>query len=203
VTQPIPSDGLHPNIARIAAAYDIILEELSSRQISVAAARAKIAQLEARDDDGTRWSIDPDSGQFVRKTALGAEEYDTPPRVGYQTHDAFSYTNPNPHVPRSPGQGPRVEDPNSRLEMFTARMGDSALTTPPAGLVGATRGARPRQRGKGASALSKFWALPAAAKAAAAAAVVVVVVFVTVGLGGSEEPDVPPAPAPAQSPPAK
>ena len=78
MTTPAPN-GLHPNLARIAAAYDSILEQMERQQITVPGARAKIAQLEARDDQGVIWSIDPDSGAFVRKTAFGDMEFDTPP----------------------------------------------------------------------------------------------------------------------------
>lgn len=85
----MPEPTLHPNLAKIAAAYDDIIERSSRRQITPSQARSLIAQLEARDDDGVRWSIDPDSGQWVRKTAFGDAEFDAaPPTSGYRTFDA-------------------------------------------------------------------------------------------------------------------
>ena len=62
---------LHPNLAKLAAAYDEILDRIARGQVTSVAARAEIAQLEARDDQGVRWNIDPDTGEWVRKTALG------------------------------------------------------------------------------------------------------------------------------------
>lgn len=113
---PVPG-GLHPNLARIAAAYDIVLEEHAQRKISVADARLRIAALETRDDQGIRWSIDPDTGRFVRTKADGTQVFDTPPEYGFATHDAFSYTHPDPFSVAG-GDGPRVEDPNARLALY-------------------------------------------------------------------------------------
>jgi hypothetical protein len=129
VTQPT----LHPNLAKLAAAYDMILERLDRQQVTPIAARAEIAQLEARDDAGVRWSIDPDSGEWIRKTAFGDVEFDPrPPVSGYMTPDAFDYT-----------QTPEVFDPTSRLSM--APVNDS-LNAGPSGLSGATRRGSSRKR---------------------------------------------------------
>lgn len=194
MTDHVPPAGLHPNIARIAAAYDVILEQLGNRQLSVTEARAKVAQLEARDDQGTRWSIDPDTGQFVRKTAMGAEEYDTPPRVGYQTDDAFSYTRPQGTNPFA--HAGQVEDPNQRVEMFTAP-GDR-LTMPPTQLAGATRHGPTSQSSNhaGGSPLAALKRLPVAARAGLAATVVIILLLLVAGLTGDDEP----AQAPGEQP---
>lgn len=89
----MPEPTLHPNLAKIAASYDEIIDRLNRRTITPATAREQIAQLEARDDDGIRWSIDPGSGAWTRKTVFGDVEFDTaPPTFGYATPDAFDLT---------------------------------------------------------------------------------------------------------------
>ena len=123
MNDPVPNESLHPNIARMAAAYDQVIAQMSRGQLTGAQARAKIDQLEARDDQGVRWSVDPDTGQYVRKTLMGDTQYDTPPVVGYQTPDAFSY---------SATSGTAI-DPNLNLELY------AAAPEPPANLAGATR----------------------------------------------------------------
>ena len=117
MTDSVPG-GLHPNLARIAAAYDIVLEEMGQRRLTPQQARDKIAALEARDDNGTRWCIDADTGRWVRYAADGTHVFDTPPSFGYATHDAFAYTHPDPFSVTY-GDGPRAEDPNARLELFS------------------------------------------------------------------------------------
>lgn len=119
MTDPVPG-GLHPNLARIAAAYDIVLEEMGQRRLTPQQARDKIAALEARDDNGTRWCIDADTGRWVRYAADGTHVFDTPPSFGYATHDAFAYTHPDPFS-ITYGDGPRAEDPNARLELFSVQ----------------------------------------------------------------------------------
>lgn len=125
--QQLPPDALHPNIARIAAAYDMIIDRMSSGQLTPTQARAQVEQLEARDDQGVRWSIDPDSGLFIRKTLMGDTQFDTPPVYGVQTDDAYSYS-------QTRGS---AQDPNTRVEMFNAP--DPRLTAAPVDLAGATR----------------------------------------------------------------
>lgn len=84
---------LHPNLAKIAAAYDEIVERANRNALTAPAARDLIAQLEARDDEGVRWSIDASTGAWIRKTAFGDLEFDSaPPTSGYATPDAFDLT---------------------------------------------------------------------------------------------------------------
>lgn len=115
--------SLHPNLARLAAAYDRIIEQMEAGQLTAVNARARIAQLEARDDQGVRWSIDPDSGQFVRKTAFGEVEFDSPPRFGVMTADAYDYTGVSGD-----------DDPNTRIELYAA-----PTVGAPSDLAGATQ----------------------------------------------------------------
>jgi len=129
----VTSPNLHPNLAKLAAAYDDVVRRLDAGQITVQQANTEIAQLEARDDDGVRWSIDPVTGDWVRKTAFGDSEYDPePPASGYMTHDAFDYT-PDSQVfnPRDLMQLDAVPETNQR----------------PTDLVGATR-AMPTRKGR-------------------------------------------------------
>ena len=86
------SENLHPNIARIAARYDQILVELNQGLVTPEVARDLIYQLEARDDHGVRWTIDPATGNFLRRTAFGELIPDTPPSYGVDTKDGFHYS---------------------------------------------------------------------------------------------------------------
>ena len=98
---------LHPNLARLAVAYDDIVLRHSRGQLSAADARTEIAQLEARDDAGIRWSLDPETGQWLRRTASGDLVFDpNPPTYGYRTADAFSWQ----------GETPRSEEHTSELQ---------------------------------------------------------------------------------------
>lgn len=127
---------LHPNLAKIAVEYDRILERLGLGQITATVAQAEIAQLEARDDQGIRWSIDPSTGEWVRKTAHGDVEYDpAPPTFGYMTPDAYDYT-PNPST----------FNPSDQIHMAAV---NDQLERPPASLTGATRSFSPQPSSKG------------------------------------------------------
>lgn len=184
-----PNDAVHPNVARLAAAYDSILDQLDRGQLTSVQARAKISQLEARDDQGVRWSIDPDTGGYVRKTAFGEMEYDAPPMWGVRTNDAFDYT-----------ANPLVENPNSRLVHVQMEQ----MMKPPTGLAGATQaqGAqRPSMKATGV--LDRVAELPGKAKVALVAAVLVALTGVFVSVGGDDAPKAPPSPAttaPAKAP---
>lgn len=121
----MPDNALHPNLAKIAAAYDEIVGRVQRNMTTPAAARTEISQLEARDDEGVRWSIDPDSGQWVRKTAFGDVEFDpNPPTSGYATADPFDLGSTSP-----------VFNPASRLTYDVV----PDTPPPPGSLMGATR----------------------------------------------------------------
>lgn len=83
---------LHPNLARIAAAYDEVQARASRGEISVTQAKAEVMHLVARDDEGVLWSIDPSSGQWLRRTLAGKLELDTPPTYGVATPTAHDLT---------------------------------------------------------------------------------------------------------------
>jgi hypothetical protein len=161
----VSESTLHPNLARLAAAYDQILDQMAAGQLKPAEARARIHQLEARDDEGIRWSIDPDSGEWVRKTAMGDLEYDdNPPTHGVRTPDAFDYT-----------LDPQAYNPNSQLQFTTV---DEGLNTAPLGLAGATRSLKPAgspgTAGRLAALPARFAQLPQRTKVIGTAALVLV-----------------------------
>lgn len=106
--------SLHPNLAALAASYDRIIAEMDARRLTPSAARARISALEARDDQGVRWSIDPDSGLFVRLTAFGDVEYDTPPATGVMTPTGFTYSS-------------EIRDDDPRLNMKVTPTGPSSV----------------------------------------------------------------------------
>jgi hypothetical protein len=82
------TEPLHPNLARIAAAYDDVHRRYGIRQLSAADAKAEILALQARDDDGIIWRISPEDGTWLRKTRDGRWEQGTPPRSGLATPTA-------------------------------------------------------------------------------------------------------------------
>jgi hypothetical protein len=86
------SEPLHPNLARIAAAYDDVQARASRGEISATQARAEIMHLVARDDEGVLWSIDPSTGRWLRRTISGRLEVDTPPTYGVATPTAHDLT---------------------------------------------------------------------------------------------------------------
>jgi hypothetical protein len=83
------SGSLHPNLAKLAASYDELLERYGRGLLSASAARAEILTLVARDDEGILWSIDPDTGSWMRRTRSGELVPGQPPAYGLAT--------PTPH----------------------------------------------------------------------------------------------------------
>lgn len=81
-------EPLHPNLARIAAAYDDIHRRFSVRQIDADGARAEILALQARDDEGVIWRISPDDGSWLRRSRDGQWNPGTPPTSGLATPTA-------------------------------------------------------------------------------------------------------------------
>jgi hypothetical protein len=112
--------ALHPNLARIAAAYDEIVLTFGSGLLSAPQARARIDALTARDDNGVEWSIDPDTGEWRYTTRDGEYVYGEPPSWGLATL-----------TPHDLGAG--AKDPDDRITFYEV---DQALQT---GLAGATR----------------------------------------------------------------
>lgn len=117
-------EQLHPNLARIAAAYDQICAQYANGQLDAEEANRRITALAARDDNGVIWTIDPASGAWVYRTIDGQLVAGTPPMSGFATPSPFDVT-------RNP-QGP---NPNDRLATFEV---DDPIT-PPGALAGTTR----------------------------------------------------------------
>lgn len=111
---------MHPNLARLAVRYDDLYKQWQTGRITGETARALMANLSERDDQGTRWTIDPDTGRFVRQTAFNAVEYDTPPSSGVLTPDPFAYS-----------AAARSDDPSLRLQLFA----DESMQRPAAPAV--------------------------------------------------------------------
>ncbi len=122
------SRPLHPNLARLAARYDDIYARFARGSIGPEAARSEIAALVARDDEGTQWSLDPDSGRWLRRTISGGLVPDEPPTYGLAT--------PTPHdVSRGSGFNPDSQVDHHAVE--------DELLYAPNQYSGATRALRP------------------------------------------------------------
>jgi hypothetical protein len=80
---PVTMDKpLHPNLARIAAAYDEVMQSHRSGLLPANEARRRVLTLIARDDSGLEWSINPDTGQWQYRTQFGAQVEANPPAYG-------------------------------------------------------------------------------------------------------------------------
>jgi hypothetical protein len=73
---------LHPNLARIAAAYDEVMELYHRGQLAPVEARRRVLALVARDDNGLEWSIDPDTGHWRYRSHFGELVTAEPPSFG-------------------------------------------------------------------------------------------------------------------------
>jgi hypothetical protein len=119
------NNSLHPNLAKLAATYDEIFLRWSRGQIDADIARQEISALVARDDDGILWSIDPDSGAWLRRTISGELVPGTPPSYGLAT--------PTPHdLSHNPGSF----NPGNSVRMQKV---DDELLYAPSSLAGSTR----------------------------------------------------------------
>jgi hypothetical protein len=76
------SQPLHPNLARLAAAYDEIVERHRSGRISARQARGEVAALMGRDDTGLVWTINPHNGRWCYRNLRGDLVEADPPRFG-------------------------------------------------------------------------------------------------------------------------
>lgn len=112
--------ALHPNLARIAAAYDDIIMSFGSGLLTAPQARAQIDSLTARDDNGVEWSLDPDTGEWRFMTREGEHVYGEPPTWGLATL-----------TPNDLGAG--IKDPDNRITFYEV---DQRLQS---GLTGATQ----------------------------------------------------------------
>lgn len=90
------SRHLHPNLARLAASYDDILEQFARDQLSAQQARQRISALVSRDDQGVQWCINPDDGQWHRITLQNEMVRDDPPEVGLATYTGWDLSGGDP-----------------------------------------------------------------------------------------------------------
>lgn len=116
---------LHPNLARLAASYDDIMERYTKNQLTEKEAKELIKNLVARDDQGIQWAIDPEDGQWFRYTLKGMKVKDSPPEAGIATHTGWDVS----------GGGDPLADP--RLRVIDEDIDPRAYHDPD-GLVGAT-----------------------------------------------------------------
>jgi hypothetical protein len=171
---------LHPNLARIAAQYDDVLRRFSLRQIDNAAAQAEISALQARDDEGVIWRLDPKDASWLRKARDGSWIKGEPPRSGLATPTAHDLS-----------RDPRVFNPDSRIRFEEAPQGEPGF-----GLQGTTRsltGTSPAADGGGA--MSRTAKQVAAGVAGLALAVAALLLFT-----GNDEPVEVPAGEPVEEP---
>jgi hypothetical protein len=120
-----PDRPLHPNLARIAAEYDELSDLYATGRLDADEARRAIAALAARDDNGTIWSIDPASGDWVYRNVHGELVPGMPPSWGYATPTAYDVT-----------RDPARVDPRHRVVSFVV---EDHITSPPGSLSGSTR----------------------------------------------------------------
>lgn len=133
----MPSQPLHPNLARLAAEYDNIIERFSQHRINGIQARAEILALIARDDNGTQWSLDPDTGKWCYRNIRGQLVEADPPAYGLATPTAHDLS-----------RNPNAFNPDAKIQFQEV---DESLMYPPNSLLGSTRRPIQVQRGKVAS----------------------------------------------------
>lgn len=73
---------LHPQLARVAARYDLIWVDLDDGRIEEAQAIEQINDLVAVDDQGVTWHISASTGNWERRSRDGSWVADTPPHYG-------------------------------------------------------------------------------------------------------------------------
>jgi hypothetical protein len=175
---------LHPNLARVAAAYDWVMTRHQRGELSQTEALEQLSELVARDDQGVQWSLNPVSGNWQRKERSGRWVEDAPPAFGLRT--------PTPHDFRPAADG--AFNPESRLHYAEV---DLDKVYDPNSVVGST------QR-------SFVAGLSRAAKSRAGRVKIAVVALVVAGAclaftfmqGGSDDEGTSPSPAPSPTAPA-
>jgi hypothetical protein len=145
------ASSLHPNLARLAAAYDDVMERYAHRQLSPQQARDQILALVARDDNGVVWSISPDTGRWQYRNSHNELVAAEPPAYGFASLTAHDLTTASD-----------AYDPDARISFYEV---DDNLLHAPGSLLGSTRVA-PRSGlpiGKVAAALVTMAVIVAAA----------------------------------------
>jgi hypothetical protein len=80
---------LHPNLARIAVAYQDLVQAYASGLVDANRASVMMRELVARDDEGTQWTINPRDGGWLRCTVWGEWVSANPPQNGFATLSAW------------------------------------------------------------------------------------------------------------------
>jgi hypothetical protein len=122
----VPGRTLHPNLARIAVAYDMVISRLGRGEMSDARALQEIQALVTRDDQGVQWSINARTGRWQRKELTGVWVEAVPPEFGLRTATPLDFA----------PDGSLGFDPESQVrlvEVDLARINSSASS-----LTGAT-----------------------------------------------------------------
>jgi len=172
---------LHPNLARVAAAYDDLADAVARGHIDESEARRRAAQLVARDDQGVRWWLCPDDGDWYRETQDLRWEKADPPAYGIPTVSPADVSAPS-----------RAFNPAQRILSASVSRPDPSQGE----LTGSTWGAGPAQLPEGSpSPWTKY------RKPAVALAVAVLVLAAISRCGGDPHPT-PPEPGPSTSVPA-
>lgn len=116
---------LHPNLARLAAAYDDVMERYARRQLTPGQARDQILALVARDDNGVLWSISPDTGRWQYRNSRDELVAAEPPAYGFASLTAHDL-----------GSGHDIYNPDRRIGFYEV---DDSLLHAPGSLAGSTR----------------------------------------------------------------
>lgn len=175
----MPNQSLHPNLARLASAYDDIISRHQRREISASQARSDILALIARDDNGTNWGIDPDTGDWHYRDIRGKLIPSDPPSYGLATPTAHDLSN-----------NPNIFNPDTKIQF---KVVDESLLHPPGSLSGSTRRA-PENESNGLKAF--FTTKPGKLSLVVLAGIIAVLIYVN--FIKENEPEVPvPDPAPA------
>jgi hypothetical protein len=132
--------GLHPNLARVAVAYQDLVQRFAYGRIDATQASVQARELVARDDDGVMWTINPRDGGWLRCSAFGEWAPGEPPRHGFTTLSAWELS--------------------GRTGVDTALVFEVVPDSAPEGLRGATRLKVSRER-RTANMSRPSWLYPA------------------------------------------
>lgn len=112
--------ALHPNLARVAASYDLVIAEFAAGRINNITAQERIEALVARDDQGARWRIDLSDGMWRREQLDGTWVRDEPPTWGLATPGGWDlsrppdpFADPRRNITSTDSDLDRVTSPNS------------------------------------------------------------------------------------------
>ncbi len=81
----MPGQPLHPNLGRVAAAYDTLVGQFATGELDAGEVNLRADTLIARDDQGVRWRIETTTGAWQRQLTDGRWVADLPPMAGRAT----------------------------------------------------------------------------------------------------------------------